>query len=166
MVKTRSQTSREEPAPPPEPRARGGYDNQDGPGFSDEDIPEDLSNDPILLELYGSPNSLAAHMARRCGLQDARMVFMGTPETGKMQYIVTSRGKYYWGHFELLHLEEINRPKTLSGIVNALRDTGLRGLRLRTLKPVRVDEEDDSEDACPANSEGPSLFVPVDPNAP
>ncbi|RAH71453.1 uncharacterized protein BO66DRAFT_428036 [Aspergillus aculeatinus CBS 121060] len=164
MVKTPSQTSREEPAAQPEPRYRGHYDNQDGPGFSAEDIPEDWTNDPKLLEFYDDPKCQDADLARCCRIQDPRMVLMGTPESGEMQYIIASKGKYYWGHFELLHLEEITRPKTLSEIVHALRDKGFRGLRMKTLKPVWTPE--DEEDARSATSEGPNLFVPVDPDAP
>ncbi|PYH86048.1 hypothetical protein BO82DRAFT_397798 [Aspergillus uvarum CBS 121591] len=162
-MKTRSQSIPEEKTGRAEPPEGLEWKNQDTPEISAGDIPHGWTNDPSLLDYYGSPRTSDAHMARCCGLQDARMVLMGTPESGDMQYLITSGGKYYWGHFELDHLEEITKPKTLLAIVNVLKSSkGFKGLRRKTLKPVWVPEPE--EDTRPATSGGPSLFTPYDPS--
>ncbi|PYI18165.1 hypothetical protein BO99DRAFT_433783 [Aspergillus violaceofuscus CBS 115571] len=128
-----------------------------------EPMPEGWTNDPHLLDIYFSPETREAHMARCCGLEDAELVLMGTPESGEMHFIITAGGKFYWGHFMIDYLGEITRPKTFPEILHVLGVKGLKGLRMKYLEPVWTYEEEEEEEE---EEGGPRLFVPVDPDAP
>ncbi|RAH71455.1 uncharacterized protein BO66DRAFT_390996 [Aspergillus aculeatinus CBS 121060] len=79
-----------------------------------------------------------------------------------MDYIITSGGRYYWGHFMLEdHLSEITRPTTFAGNLNALATKGFRGLRLKTLKMFKIDEKPPNQ-VPPEHEANRVLFVPAE----
>lgn len=58
-----------------------------------------------------------------------------------MGYIITSGGRFYWGDLMVDHIAEITKPRTWPEILRALATKGERGLRMKVLRPVVVDEE-------------------------
>jgi hypothetical protein len=67
---------------------------------------------------------------------------MTTPDTGDMGYIITSGGRFYWGDLIIDHIAEITKPRTWPEILRTLATQGERGLRMKALRPVVMDEEE------------------------
>ncbi|KAF4221535.1 hypothetical protein CNMCM5878_008783 [Aspergillus fumigatiaffinis] len=107
-----------------------------------EAIPEGWTNDPRFFEGFFFYDSAEAHLARCHGMNDPKLLLMTTPDTGDMGYIITSGGRFYWGDLMIDHIAEITKPRTWPEILRTLATQGERGLRMKALRPVVVDEEE------------------------
>lgn len=63
---------------------------------------------------------------------------MTTPDSGDMAYIITSGGRFYWGHLMIDRMAEISKPETLPEILRALATGGEKALRMKMIRPVRI----------------------------
>ncbi|KAK6819838.1 hypothetical protein RU639_007092 [Aspergillus parasiticus] len=87
------------------------------------------------------------------------------PESGEMQYIIKSGGRYYWGDLMIDYIFEITKPKTFPAILRALAINGDIGLKYRKLKQVEEFEIESREQRV-VEEEEEDLFVPYNPDAP
>ncbi|KAE8311563.1 hypothetical protein BDV41DRAFT_578456 [Aspergillus transmontanensis] len=131
------------------------------------DIPEGWTNDPKQLERFFYPGSGEAHLAQCHGLRDIKLLLMGTPESGEMQYIIKSGGRHYWGDLMIDYIFETMRPKTFPAILRVLATKGDSGLKYRKLKQVEAFEMESREQrVVEEEEEEEDLFVPYNPDAP
>ncbi|KAF7160198.1 hypothetical protein CNMCM5623_005713 [Aspergillus felis] len=121
-----------------------------------EDIPKGWTNDPALFEGFFFYESAEAHLARCHGINDPKPLLRTTPDTGDMAYIITSGGRFYWGHLMVDCMAEITKPKTWPEILRALATKGEKGLKMKILRPVLVDEDPRGEKTI-VEGQGPSV---------
>ncbi|KAE8340198.1 hypothetical protein BDV24DRAFT_164647 [Aspergillus arachidicola] len=133
-------------------------------GISPEDIPEGWTNDPKQLERFFYPGSGEAHLAQCHGLRDIKLLLMGTPESGEMQYIIKSGGRYYSGDLMIDYIFEITKPKTFPAILRVLVTKGDTGLKYRKPKQVEAFVMEPREQGVVKEEEDPRLFVPYAPS--
>ncbi|OJJ95737.1 hypothetical protein ASPACDRAFT_47627 [Aspergillus aculeatus ATCC 16872] len=145
--------------PPPAPECRHAHlDSWAYHSPASVPIPEGWTNDPYDPELYFAYSSSEAYQSRCFGIPGARFVLLDTEDTS---YIIASGGRYYCGNFLLEdRLFEITRPTTLPGILEAIASKGLRGLRMKTLELVDIDEEPPDE-VPPEHEKNRVLVVPA-----
>ncbi|GAQ02733.1 hypothetical protein ALT_0054 [Aspergillus lentulus] len=127
-----------------------------------KDIPKGWTNNPRLFEGFFDYDSAEAHLARRHGINDPKPLLMTSPDTGDMGYIITSGGRFYWGDLMVDHIAEITKPRTWPEILRALATKGERGLRMKVLRPVVVDEEPWEEEEMIVEGQGPSVVSSSD----
>ncbi|KNG91077.1 hypothetical protein ANOM_000743 [Aspergillus nomiae NRRL 13137] len=101
-----------------------------------ERIPEGWTNDPIMLERYSHTGSSVSSIAQWYGLENIKVVLMGTRESGDMKFILMSGGRYYRGNLMIDDIFEITKPKTFPAILHALYRRGDWALTYNKVKQV------------------------------
>ncbi|KAF7168496.1 hypothetical protein CNMCM6106_003663 [Aspergillus hiratsukae] len=124
-----------------------------------EQMPTGWTNKPALLRMFFHYHSAEAQLAWCHGIDNPELLLMRTPESGDMAYIITSGGRFYWGHLMVDPMAEITKPKTWPEILRALATQGEKGLRMKELRQVREVEEEPQEEEMPTGwTNSPSLL--------